>query len=79
MRLPRSIRPFIRVISLLMSLCYGFLENNPTRDQAAAITVITTKLSYEEYGHEIDRSFEFRINLDSKGKAQVRGQPDSSW
>jgi hypothetical protein len=49
-------------------------------DQAAAITVITTKLSYEEYGHEVERSFEFRlINLDSKGNAQVRGKPDSSW
>jgi hypothetical protein len=55
-------------------------EFEAVRDQAAAITVITTKLSYEEYGHEVDRSFEFRlINLDSKGKAQVRGQPDSSW
>jgi hypothetical protein len=50
------------------------------RDQAAAITVITTKLSYEEYGREVERSFEFRlINLDSRWEAQVRGQPDSSW
>jgi len=55
-------------------------EFEAVRDQAAAITVITTKLSYEENGHEVERSFEFRlINIDSKGKAQVRGQPDSSW
>jgi len=55
-------------------------EFEAVRDQAAAITVIITKLSYEEYGHEVERSFEFRlINIDSKGKAQVRGQPDSSW
>jgi len=55
-------------------------EFEAVRDQAAAITVITTKLSYEEYGHEVGRSFEFRlINLDSQGNAQVRGQPDSSW
>lgn len=55
-------------------------EFEAVRDLAAAITVITTRLSYEEYGHEVERSFEFRlINLDSKGEAQVRGQPDCSW
>lgn len=55
-------------------------EFEEVRDQAAAITVITTKLSYEEYGHEVERSFEFRLkNIDSEGNAQVRGQPDSSW
>ena len=55
-------------------------EFEDIRDQAAAITVITTKLSYEEYGREVERSFEFRlINIDSKGNTQVRGQPDSSW
>lgn len=55
-------------------------EFEEVRDQAAAITVITTRLSYEEYGREVERSFEFRlINIDSEGNAQVRGQPDSSW
>jgi hypothetical protein len=55
-------------------------EFEAVRDQAAAIAVITTKLSYEEYGHEVERPFEFRlINLDSKGKVHVRGQPDSNW
>jgi len=55
-------------------------EFEAVRDQAAAITVIATKLTYEEYGHEVERSFEFRlINLDSKGEAQVRGQPECSW
>lgn len=55
-------------------------EFEAVRDQAAAITVVTTRLIYEEYGNEVERSFEFRlINLDSKGEAQVRGQPDCSW
>ena len=50
------------------------------KDQAAAITVITTKLIYEDCGQEMEKSFEFRlINLDSRWKASVRGQPDSSW
>ncbi len=55
-------------------------EFEAVKDQAAAITVITTKLIYEEYSHEIERQFEFRlINLDSKRNAQVRGQPECSW
>lgn len=55
-------------------------EFEEVRDQAAAITVITTKLTYEESGHEVKRSFEFRLkNLDLKGNCQVRGQPECSW
>lgn len=49
-------------------------------DQAAAVTVVTTKLVYEECGQEIKRSFDFRlINLDTNWQVQVRSYPDSRW
>lgn len=55
-------------------------EFEAVKDQAAAITVITTKLTYEDHGQETKKSFEFRmINLDSRGEVQVREQPDSNW
>jgi hypothetical protein len=69
-----SIQYIARIITTILH------HNRDTTDQAAAITVIATKLTYEEYGHEVERSFEFRlINLDSKGEVQVRGQPECCW
>jgi hypothetical protein len=55
-------------------------EFEEVRDQAAAVTVITTKLIYEESGCEIKGSFEFRLqNFDSNWEVQVRGYSNSSW
>jgi hypothetical protein len=49
------------------------LEFEDVKDQAAAMTVITAKLVYEDSGQEIKKSFEFRlINLDSDLEVQVR-------
>jgi hypothetical protein len=48
-------------------------EFEDVKDQAAAVTVITAKLVYEDCGQEIKKSFEFRlINLDSDLEVQVR-------
>ncbi|MFZ2471606.1 MAG: hypothetical protein WAW52_06645 [Methanothrix sp.] len=68
-----------------LSLAYStrFLktfEFKEVKDQAAAVTVVTAKLVYEDCGQEMKKSFEFRlINLDSDWEVQVRGYPDSRW
>jgi hypothetical protein len=55
-------------------------EFEEVRDQAAAVTVITAKLVYEDCSQEIRKSFEFRlINLDSNFEVQARGDPESKW
>lgn len=49
-------------------------------DEAAAVTIIKTKLVYEQDKYEIERVVDFR--LISKGPADsvaIRGKPNSSW
>lgn len=49
-------------------------------DQAASVTVITTHLTYDEFSHEIKKSFAFRlIYLDSNWEPKIRGDPGGRW
>ncbi|MEQ8542305.1 MAG: hypothetical protein RIB93_33235 [Coleofasciculus sp. D1-CHI-01] len=50
------------------------------QDHAAALSIISTNLVFEEYGAEVLKSFDFRlINEDSQGNPEVSGTPGSDW
>ncbi len=56
---------------------FEFIE---VSDKAAALTIIKTKLIYEEDKCEIERVVDFRLtNKGSNGSVAVRGKPNSSW
>jgi len=62
------------------SKCLRAFEFEEVNDLAAAVTVIETRLSYEEGGREVEEVVAFRMMCeDSTGKAAVRGKPGSSW
>lgn len=50
------------------------------QDSAAAFSIIKTQLTFEEYGEEITKAFDFRlINENSEGRPDVRDTPNSEW
>jgi len=50
------------------------------QDKAAALSIISTNLVFEEYGEEVLKAFDFRlINEDSQGNPEVSGTPGSDW
>lgn len=50
------------------------------QENAAALSIISTNLVFEEYGEEVLRAFDFRlINEDSQGNPEVSGTPGSDW
>lgn len=50
------------------------------QDHAAALSIISTNLVFEEDGEEVFKSFDFRlINEDCQGNPEVSGTPDSDW
>lgn len=50
------------------------------RDQAAAITVVTTRLVYDDVGDEREETIEVRMmNEDATGNPVVRGKPGGEW
>jgi len=56
---------------------FEFLE---VADSAAALTMIKTKLVYEENGNDVERTIDFRlVNVDRDKRAAIRGKPESSW
>ena len=56
---------------------YEFLE---VADQAPAVTTIKTKLLYEENGHDVEHTVDFRlVNVGQDKRAAIRGKPNSSW
>ena len=49
-------------------------------DSAAALSIISVDLVFEEYGEEVSKSLEFRlINEDFEGNPEVWGTPNSEW
>jgi hypothetical protein len=56
---------------------FEFIE---VSDEVAAITIIKTKLIYEEDKCEVERVVDFRlINKGLDGSVAVRGKPNCSW
>jgi len=55
-------------------------ELKEIRDEAAAITVINTKIQFEVDGQPTETQFVFRlVNSDENGQPATRGKPGSEW
>lgn len=70
----------IRIRKIFESKILNSFEFTLIRDSAAAISIISTELVFEEYGEEVKKSLEFRLIYEnSKGEAEMRDNPNSEW
>lgn len=70
----------IHIRKIFESKTLKSFEFTSIRDSAAAMSIISTKLVFEEYGEDVTKSFEFRlINENSEGDTQIGDTPNSEW